>query len=79
MDLIQKIWPTAFMTKKNDVVSLVIQIVILLVACAVAGLIIGFLQALPVVGIIFTLVGSLLGIYSLVGIVLCILSFLGKI
>ena len=39
-------------------------------ACAVAGLIIGFLQALPVVGIIFTLVGSLLGIYSLVGIVL---------
>ncbi|MBR6677046.1 MAG: hypothetical protein IKL24_06925 [Clostridia bacterium] len=78
MDLVKKIWPTAFMTKKNDVVSLIIQLVILLVVCAVAGLIIGFLQAIPVVGIIFTLVGSLLGIYSLVGIILCILVFLGK-
>ena len=36
---------------------------------------IGLLVKLPIIGIIFTLVGSLVGLYALVGIVLSILVF----
>ena len=44
-----------------------------------AKLLIGLLAAIPVIGILFGLVGSLLGIYNIVGIVLCVLKFLGKL
>ncbi len=77
MDLLKKIWPTCFMVKEKDVVSLIVQLVIFLIVCAVVGWLIGLLAQIPVVGIIFSLLGSLIGIYNLVGIVLCILKFLG--
>lgn len=78
MGLIKKVWPTPFKIKEKDVTSLVIQLVIFLVVCAIAGVIIGFLASIPIIGIIFSIIGSLMGIYSLVGIVLCVLKFLGK-
>jgi len=40
---------------------------------------IGILAALPIIGIIFAIIGSLMEIYSLVGIVLCVLKFLGMV
>ncbi|MCQ2353700.1 MAG: hypothetical protein MJ102_01200 [Clostridia bacterium] len=79
MDLIRKIWPTTFNVKKGDIVSLIIQIVILLVICAVASWLIGVLASIPVLGIIFGLLAGLIDIYSLVGIILCILNFFGKL
>ena len=78
MGLIMKVWPTPFKIKEKDVTSLVIQLVIFLVVCAIAGVIIVFLASIPIIGIIFSIIGSLMGIYSLVGIVLCVLKFLGK-
>ena len=79
MDILKKLWPTAFAIKTKDVVSLVIQLVIFLVVCAVVGWLIAILASIPVIGLIFTLVGALLEIYSIVGIVLCVLKFLGTI
>ena len=79
MDILKKLWPTAFAIKTKDVVSLVIQLVIFLVVCAVVGWLIAVLASIPVIGLIFTLVGALLEIYSIVGIVLCVLKFLGMI
>lgn len=75
--MLQKIWPTPFKVKPGNPISLVVQIVIFLVVCAIAGLIINFLRAIPVIGIIFSILSSLMGIYSIVGIVLCVLNFLG--
>ena len=77
MQFLRSLWPTPFKIKKGDVVSLIIQLVIFLVVCAVVGWLIGLLSAIPILGIIFTLLGSLMEIYSLVGIVLCVLKFLG--
>lgn len=77
MDILRKIWPTPFKIQEKNVVSLIIQLVIFLVICAVAGWLIGILAAIPVLGIIFVLLGSLMEIYSTVGIVLCVLKFLG--
>ena len=79
MDLLRKIWPTPFKIEKGNVVSFLIQLIIFLVVVAVVGWLIGILAALPIIGLVFGLVGSLIGIYNIVGIVLCVLKFLGKV
>ena len=77
MSTLKTIWPTPFKIEKGNVASLIIQLVIFLVVCAVVGWLIGLLSGLPLLGVIFTLLGSLMEIYSVVGIVLCVLVFLG--
>ncbi len=79
IDYLKMIWPTPFKVQEKNVVSLVIQLVIFLVVCAVAGVLLGWLTGIPVVGFIFGILGSLMGIYSLVGIVLAVLKFLGMV
>ena len=54
---------------------LIIGIIIYLVAGAVAGAVIGLLAGIPIVGFIFGLIGSLLGIYVTAGIVIQVLVF----
>lgn len=71
MDLLKKFWPTPFKIKDKDVVSFVIQLIIFVVICAVVGFLIGILAGIPVIGIIFSILGSLMELYGLVGIVLC--------
>ena len=41
----------------------------------VCGFVIGLLAKIPILGIIFSLLGSIVGLYALVGIVLSILVF----
>lgn len=79
MDILKKVWPTAFAVKEKDVVSLVIQLVILIVVCAVIGVLIGVLAGIPIFGIIFGIIGGLVELYSFIGIILCILKFLGMV
>lgn len=77
MDSLKKIWPTPFNIKKGDLKSFLIQLIVFIVVCAVIGVLIGVLGKIPIVGIIAWAAGLLLEAYSLVGIVLCILKFLG--
>ena len=79
MELLKKIWSTPFKVKSKDIVSLIVQLVIFLVICVVIGWVIGLLAKIPVLGVIFGLVGGLMEIYGLVGIVLCILKFFDKV
>ena len=79
MDLLRKIWPTPFKIEKGNIASFLIQLIIFLVIVAVVAWLIGLLAALPIIGIIFGLVGSLIGVYNIVGIVLCVLKFLGTV
>lgn len=74
MDILKKIFPFAFKsTEKNEfIVSLVIHGL----GAIIGGLIIGLLATLPVVGVLFTLMGSLVDVYCLGGIALSILVFL---
>ena len=76
MDMLKKLWPTPFKIERKNLSSFLIQLIIFIVVCAVVGVLIGVLSAIPIIGIIFWIVGSLLEIYSLVGIVLCVLVFL---
>ena len=79
MDLLRKIWPTPFKIEKGNIASFLIQLIIFLVIVAVVGWLIALLAALPIIGIIFGLIGSLIGVYNIVGIVLCVLKFLGTV
>ena len=82
MDTLKKFFPRAF--KATDVKELIIAIVIYaiidIVCGAVIGLAAGVLALIPFIGLILAwalgVVGSLVGVYALVGIVLSILVFL---
>ena len=79
MDLLKALWPTAYKIKEKDVRSFIVQLVIFGVFCIVVGFLIGLLAKIVIIGIVFSLVGALFELYSLVGIALCILNFLGVI
>ncbi len=68
MDILKKFFPYSFGVK--DIAALIIKIVVYLVASAVLGWVAALI---PLVG---GLLASLIGLYSTVGIVLVVLSFL---
>ena len=74
MDMLKKFFPISFKYADTGA-NLIIGILIYLVGGAIAGTIIGWLSAIPLVGFVFGLVGSLLGIYSFAGIVIEVLLF----
>lgn len=74
MDMLKKFFPLSFKFV-DSVANLIIGILIYLVAGAVAGAVIGLLSGIPIVGFLFGLVGSLLGIYVFAGIVIQVLVF----
>lgn len=73
MDMLKKFFPFSFGAK--DVANLIIKIIIYLVIDVVLGFVIGLLSGIPVVGMIISLVSSLIGLYCLAGIVIVILVF----
>ncbi len=79
MDLLKALWPTPFKVKEKDIASLIIQLIIFVVLIALFSIAIGILSAVPIIGIVFWIVGSLVDLYSLIGIVLCVVNFFGLI
>lgn len=73
MDSLKKFFPHAF--KATEVKSLVITLLIYVLIDFVCGLVIGLLAKLPIIGVIFSILSSVVGLYALVGIVLSILVF----
>ena len=74
---LQAVDDVSFKIEKGNLASFLIQLLIFIVITAVVGVAIGLLSAIPILGIIFWIVGALMEIYTIVGIVLCILNFLG--
>ena len=74
MDMLKKIFPLSFQPKP-DIASLVINILIYLVVGIVVGFVIGIVAAIPLIGMIFALVGGLLDLYILAGIVISCLDY----
>lgn len=76
MDFLKKLFPMSFQ-KSSETGNLVKRIVIYAVAgilvAFILGLIAGFLYELPLVAGIFTLLGTLVGLYWNAGIVLAVL------
>lgn len=79
MDFFKKLWPTPFKVQQGNLISFLIQLLIFVIVCAVAGFVIGLLSGLPIVGFVFAFLGSLMELYGGIGAVLCILKFFGLI
>ena len=73
MDMLKKFFPAAF--KATEVKAFIISLIIYTLIDVVCGFVIGLLAKIPLIGIIFSLVGSLVGLYALVGVILSILVF----
>lgn len=74
MEQIKKIFPLSF-TEKKTIGALIINILIQIIVCAIAGVLIGICADIPVIGIIIGAVGGLVGLYQIVGILLSILDY----
>lgn len=74
LDAIKKYFPHAF--KANDVKSLIIGLVVYALIAFVAGLVLGFLGIIPIIGFVFGVIGWLVEIYCIAGVILTILAFL---
>ena len=79
MSLIKKLWPTPFKIKKGNLISFLVQLLLFLVICAIVGWLFTVLSKIAVIGVVFYVVGSLMGIYAIVGAILCILRFIGVV
>ncbi|MBE6902981.1 MAG: hypothetical protein E7480_00025 [Ruminococcaceae bacterium] len=73
MEMLKKFFPNAF--KATDLKSFITALVIYVLIDIVCGFVIGLLAKIPLIGIIFSIVGSLVGLYALVGIILSVLVF----
>ena len=71
--MLKKYFPRAY--KSKDLASFIVSLIIYALIDIVCGVVIGLLAKLPIIGIIFSLLGSLIGLYALVGIILSILVF----
>ena len=79
MSLIKKLWPTPFKIKKGNLLSFLVQLLLFLIICAVIGWLFTLLAKIAIVGVVFCVVGSLMGIYAIVGAILCVLRFIGAV
>ena len=73
MDVLKKLFPYSF--NINDTNNFVIKLIVYVVVGIVAGTVIGLLSAIPLVGWLFSLVGTLVSLNVTVGLVLTILVF----
>ena len=74
MDTLKKIFPHAF--KAKELTPFIMALLVYVVIDVVCGIVIGLLAKIPLIGILFGLVGSVVGLYALVGVILSILVFL---
>lgn len=73
MDFIKKLFPQAM--QANDLKGLLIAILIYAVVNFVGGFVLGLLDAIPLVGFVFGILGWVLSIYCAVGIIVALLVF----
>ena len=74
MDMIRKVFPYSLGAK--EVKELVIKILVYLVVGVIIGFLIGILAKIPVLGLIFSLVGAVFDLYCFVGIILAVLDYM---
>lgn len=73
MNFLKKFFPHAF--RATALAAFIITLIVYVLIDVVCGFVLGLLSAIPILGIIFGLLGTLVGLYAFVGIVLSILVF----
>lgn len=73
MEILKKIFPLSF--RATDMAQLIIYCLIYIVVGTVLGFLIGILAKIPILGLIFTLVSSLVEIYIVAGLIILFLYY----
>lgn len=73
MDMLKKFFPDAFRSKDTN--SLIVTVIIYVVIAALSGIIFGLLAKIPLVGFLFGAIGTIVGLYAALGVVLAFLVF----
>ena len=73
MDSIKKYFPIAF--KATELKPFIISLILFCLIDLVCGFVIGLLAKIPLIGILFSILGAVIGLYALIGIILSILVF----
>lgn len=73
MDILKKLFHFSF--RATDLSNLIVSLLVYIVIDIVCGVVIGLLAKLPLIGWLFGLVGSLVGLYATAGIIVAILVF----
>ena len=76
MELLKTLWPTPFKITPKDLKSFLVQLIIFVVVIVVISILIGILAKIPILGIIFRILGGLIDLYATIGVILCVLKFL---
>ena len=71
---LRKYFPQAFASR--DVRSLVVTLITYAIFSFLAGIVLGLLSGIPILGFIFSVIGWMVELYCVAGIVLAILVFL---
>ena len=71
---LRKYFPQAFASR--DVRSLVVTLITYAIFSFLAGIVLGLLSGIPILGLIFSVIGWMVELYCVAGIVLAILVFL---
>ena len=74
MDILKKVFPYSFGVKGLG--NLIVKVLVYIVVGAIAGFAIGLLAAMPIIGMLVSLICGLIDLYVVVGIVLAVLDFL---
>ncbi len=75
MDFIRKLWPLPFKIRKGDIGSFLIQLIVFLLLTVLFGWLISLFAGMEIIGPVIALLSGLLSLYTLVGVILCILRF----
>ena len=73
MDILKNIYPNAF--KATELKDFIIALAIYVLIDLVCGVLIGFLVKFPVIWVLFSILGSVINLYALIGIILSVLVF----
>ncbi len=73
MEILKKLFPLSF--QAQDMAQLIIYCLIYIVAGTILGFVIGLLSKIPILGLIFTLIASLVGIYIAAGLIILFLYY----
>ena len=79
MNIIEKYWPTPFKIKKGELTSFITYLVIFILIFTLASILMGLVSSIPVLNVFGWLLGILTDLYGAIGIILCVLRFIGKI
>lgn len=74
-ELSKKYFPQSFKTDTGK--DLLVTVIVYIIISVIGSIVCGLLDGLPLIGFVFSILGSLISLYTSIGIILAVLNFFG--